>query len=459
MKEKLFCVIILLATLFVNVSYSQEPLFKDGDRVCFIGSSIAMNGANMHYVNLSYATRYPDRKVSFINCGISGDVTDEILRRMESDILINHPTWAVLMLEENDLKPSLYYKERLNEPGIMEKRQKALGNWFKNADSIVQILLKANVKVILETPTIYDQTANLPAKNAYGLNDSLKKCMIYLKRVADKYKLPLVDCWTILYNVNKRIQRKDLTQTIIGHDRVHVSKLGYFSMAYQFLKTLPGMKEVSHIIIDAKLNKLKQQLNCSIPDLKSNARDVSFTYISRSLPFPTPDGLNTDSLFSFTDELNAEIVQIKGLAPGNYQLLIDSVIVGVFSNKIFAKGINLSKMNNTPQYQQAMQVLSLFNDYWDIERTLRIMKYVEFSHLRSIQNKDDMEWVKKAFDEIMERSRTDDNYSFFKNVFKIYLDNKPQEKALMSKLESLLTAIQHINTPLEHEYKIQQAID
>lgn len=459
MKQNLSLIIIILATLFVNVSFSQEPLFKDRDRVCFIGSSIAMNGANMHYVNLFYATRYPDRKISFINCGISGDNTKDILKRMESDILVNNPTWAILQIEENDLNPSLYYKERQNEPGIMEKRQKALGNWFKNADSIVRTLLHANVKVILQTPTIYDQTGNLPSENAYGLNDSLRKCMIYLKQLGRKYKLPVVDCWTILFDVNKKIQQADLTKTIIGHDRVHVSQLGHFVMAYQFLKTLPALKEVSHIIIDAKQNKLEQQFNCSIRNLKSSARDISFTYISKSLPFPSPEGLNIDSLFSFTDALNADIVRVKGMAPGKYKLLIDTVTVGVFSNNAFAKGINLSKINNTPQYQQAMQVLSLFNRYWDIERTLRIMKYVEFSHLRGIQNKDDIDYVKKTLDEIIERSRADDNYGFFKNVFKIYLDNKPKEKALIPQLDSLLTSVQHINTPQEHVYKIQQAFD
>ena len=456
MQQKLSLFLILLATLFVKASFSQEPFFKDGDRVCFIGSSIAMNGANMHYVNLFYATRYPDKKVTFINCGISGDDTRSILLRMKSDILSNQPNWAVLQIEENDLNPSLYYKERLQETGIMEKRQMALDRWFKNTDSIVQILLQANVKVILQTPTIYDQTVNVSSKNAFGLNDSLKKCMLFLKQLGLKYKLPVVDCWTILLEVNKKIQNNDPAKTIIGPDRVHVSKPGHFVMAYEFLKTLPVQRQVSHIIINAKQNKPDQQLNCSVSQLKSNSHEISFSYLSNSLPFPSPEGLNTDSLFSFTEELNSELLQIKGLASGNYKLLIDTVTVGIFSDDSFLKGINLSRIKITPQYLQANQVLNLFNNYWGIERTLRIMKYTELSHLSHLKNIEDMSEVKKTVDKILEESKESDNYNFFKNVLTIYLENKPREKTLKLKSESLLTAIQDINSPLEHLFKIQR---
>ncbi|MEO6134385.1 MAG: SGNH/GDSL hydrolase family protein, partial [Ginsengibacter sp.] len=376
MKGKLFLVIFLVTIFSANLSFAQEPLFKDGDRVCYIGSSISMNGANTHFVNLFYATRYPERKITFINCGISGDNTSNILHRMKSDILVNNPTWAILQIEENDLNPSLYYKSRLNEPLIMEKRKNALERWFKNADSIVRILLAADVKVILQTPTIYDQTANVAEENALGINDSLKKCMIYLKELGAKYKLPVVDCWTILFDVNKKIQEHNIKKSIIGRDRVHVSELGHFVMAYQFIKTLPVTKEVYHITIDAGLKKLKQQVNCSVSNLVSKKNVTSFNSISKSLPFPSPKGINVDSLFEFTDELNADILQINGLAKGNYKLSIDTVTVGVFNNNIFAKGINLSRFTSTPQYLQAKRILSLFDDYWKIERDLRIIKYV-----------------------------------------------------------------------------------
>ncbi len=177
------------------------------------------------------------------------------------------------------------------------------------------------------------------------------------------------------------------------------------------------------------------------------------------MPFPSPEGINVDSLQAFTDNMNAEIIQVKGLITGAYQLLIDTTIVGLYSNKDFENGINLSKYRTTPQYQQARSILVLFDDYWKTERTLRVMKYVEYSHLANVINKDDMEQVKKVFDSILENSKTSPNFGFFGNVFKTYLSNKPREKELESKLESLHDSIYQINTPIIHYYKIEKVIN
>lgn len=94
---------IIGMALLTNDAIAQFPLFKDNDRVCFIGNSITMNGKFHNYIELFYATRFPDRKIEFYNCGISGDVSGGMLERMDSDILIHKPTWSVLMVGMNDI--------------------------------------------------------------------------------------------------------------------------------------------------------------------------------------------------------------------------------------------------------------------------------------------------------------------------------------------------------------------
>jgi hypothetical protein len=51
-----------------------------------------MSGSFHHYINLLYATRYPERKITFFNCGISGDNSGGVLERMDDDILVHKPT-------------------------------------------------------------------------------------------------------------------------------------------------------------------------------------------------------------------------------------------------------------------------------------------------------------------------------------------------------------------------------
>lgn len=451
--------LILILFFYSTIAFSQQPIFRDGDRICFIGSSIAQKGGNFHYINLFYATRYPNMKLTFLNGGIGGDITNGIIDRMDEDILSQKPTWVVMMLEENDLQPGLYYKSRQDEPGIAQKRHEWLRNWMKNADSIIRILKNANVKIILETPTIYDQTAQLPAENGFGVNDSLQKCAAHLKQLAIKYDLPLVDCWTILKKVNAVVQKKDPTKSIIGEDRVHVSPMGYFVMAYQFLKSIPVKQIVSSVSIDAVSNKLLTQNNCTVTDIEGTSSHLSFSQISNSLPFPSPEGVTVDSFFSFSSELNSEWLQVKGLNAGKYILSIDQKIVGVFSNKDLKNGINLSLIKNIPQYLQAANVLTLFNEYWDLESTLRRLKFIEYNYVNEFKSKETMEDIQKSFDTILEKYKQSDSYNYLKNQFSTYMSNKPKEKEMILKSNSLLQSIYQNCIPKRHTYKINRIPD
>ena len=46
--------------------------FKDGDRVVFFGDSITHGGFYGEYMNLFYATRYPERSIWFSNSSVIG---------------------------------------------------------------------------------------------------------------------------------------------------------------------------------------------------------------------------------------------------------------------------------------------------------------------------------------------------------------------------------------------------
>lgn len=77
----------LFFLLIANFSYAQTPYFQKGDRVVFVGNSITNNGAFYHNIFQYYVTRFPEQPITFFNCGISGDVTAGILRRMDSEYI------------------------------------------------------------------------------------------------------------------------------------------------------------------------------------------------------------------------------------------------------------------------------------------------------------------------------------------------------------------------------------
>ena len=91
--------VILILFFYSTICFTQtnsELFFEEGSRVCFVGNSITHNGEFHHNVLLYHVTRFPEQPVSFYNCGISGDVTGGVLKRMEDDILVHQPTHAVI---------------------------------------------------------------------------------------------------------------------------------------------------------------------------------------------------------------------------------------------------------------------------------------------------------------------------------------------------------------------------
>lgn len=451
-----FTLCFFLVVHFATAQF-EEPIFNDGDRVCFVGNSITNNAQFYNFVNLYYATRYPERKVVFINCGISGDVTQGIINRMETDILVHNPTWSVLMIGMNDVSRGLYASSRVNEPGIEEKKQQALGLYRKNMEIIVQKLLEGGRKLILQKPSVYDQTGDLPTENFFGVNDALKKCADYVQELADKYKLPVVDYWTILMAVNKQIQQNDPKATIIGPDRVHPAAPGHLVMAYQFLKSTGGSRYVSRIKVRANVRESnKSSANCLIQDLVSGKDGIRFAVKEESLPFPVgEDAAPALALVPFTDDFNQEILQVEELSKGDYRLFIDDNEIGMYRSQDLKQGINLASKVNTPQYRQAVKIMNLYAEYRKTQSMYRNILTIQIHHLPD-SLKDASAEIQKAFlDKHLEgKYKTSPQYNYYRGQFKSYLENKPKEDEITKKLPELIETIYSSNNPVFHSFRL-----
>ena len=78
----------------------------DGDRVVFLGDSITQDGRYVEAVEQFFLTRFPERKVSFVNAGWSADKATGnnftgvgALARLGRDVLSCKPTVVVVLLE------------------------------------------------------------------------------------------------------------------------------------------------------------------------------------------------------------------------------------------------------------------------------------------------------------------------------------------------------------------------
>ncbi|TCC96462.1 hypothetical protein EZ444_10790 [Pedobacter hiemivivus] len=451
--------IILFLGLFIHTlnGFAQalnKSLFPNGSKVCFVGNSITNNGEYYNDLWMYYATRFPKEQINFFNCGISGDVAAGILKRMDKDVLIHEPTHAVMMIGMNDVKRDLYGKKDAND----ELKEKALTAYNSNTDAAVSILKKRVGNVILLKPSIYDQTAVIETPNLYGVNDALQRCAEQMHSLSEKYQTGLVDFQTVLLRINREEQAKDPAFTIIGKDRVHPLSAGHFVMAYQFLKDTKAPQYVSKLVIGNDLSaSQKNSFNAEIKKQSNKNNVLSFECIEKSLPCPVKESAKKAlSWVPFYEEFNTELLQVKSLQPGSYNLFIDDVLIASFTDEAFLTGINLSLYQNTPQYQQAINVMDACVKYRDAEAVIRNLRFVEFNELSGLKDQSDITVVEQYLDKRLESLKDGGHYEYYQKQFKNYILKKNGEAEALKKLPVLAAAIYEVNQPKPHIFKIEK---
>ena len=75
------CATVLLFLVALAGACVAEP-FRDGDTVVFFGDSITHGGLYHKYIVDFYRTRFPERKIRFVNSGIGGDTAAGAMKRV-----------------------------------------------------------------------------------------------------------------------------------------------------------------------------------------------------------------------------------------------------------------------------------------------------------------------------------------------------------------------------------------
>lgn len=451
------CISVFLCALgFVAKAQNLHPLFKKGDRVCFVGNSITHNGEFHHNILQYYVTRFPKQPVSFFNAGVKGDVTGGVLERIESDVMIHKPTHVVIMIGMNDVQRHLYGSNVSVNPDTLTKRKTALDLYRKNLDSIVRIFLAKKVKVILQKPSAYDQTSKIKYPNNLGVNDALIECGQMMLALADKHKLTIVDYNTIMTNVVFGMQAKNPSATLTVNDRVHPNSTGHFIMAYEFLRSTKSSNLISKIVLDVnKLFNKNGNKNCVVETPSFTNKVLQFSVIENALPFPvTSSQQQAQALVPFNQEFNNQILQVAGLEKGNYQVQIDDILIDKFLSDSLQKGINLALYKQTPQYQQAEKVRKALELLWENEATYRAVTFVDYMCLPANTFENDAIAPKKYLDSLLVNKFN--GQAYYKNAFEKYVAYKPKMNQLLQQADSLRNEVYKQAQPTTHIFAIKK---
>lgn len=428
------------------------PPFQDGDVVCFVGDSITHSRKYTPYIYDYYLTRFPERHIRFVNCGIAGDNAGGAVRRLDWDILSNRPTVASIMLGMNDVNRGLYGKENPSEQ-ILAARKSALDNYQRNMDTLATALAKSGARLIFTTPSIYDQTAQLATENLFGVNDALAECGRIAQVLAEKYGGTCVDFHGPMTTLNAELQKADAAFTLVGPDRVHPGDPGQFVMAYLYLKAQGLGPTVSRVVVDAATKSVETADNCSVSNLSVENGHVVFDLLERSLPWPVESSAHPALAWVPAEaELNQETLAVKLLDAGEYVLRVDGQEVGKFSAAQLAAGVNLALNDRMPQVKQAHEVQAANLKRHATEVRLRSWAQVKIMLMGAKINENDDEAVRAYFADFL--AKNPGNAGYFASQFANYQKTRTELAPLRAELERLTQSLWTLNQPRSHRYEI-----
>lgn len=226
-------------------SVRAEILVKDGETVAFMGDSITQQGAApAGYVRLvANALETNGIKINVIPAGVSGHKSNQMLARLDKDVLSKKPNWMTLSCGVNDV----WHGDR----GV------TLEDYKKNITAIVDQAQAAGVKVMILTATmINEDQPNANNQKLVAYND-------FLRELAKEKGLPLADL-----NEQMQTEIKNRPAGSSGNyltvDGVHMNARGNVMMARGVLSAF-GLEPAQ---IDAAQEKWKDIPNAVVLSAK-----------------------------------------------------------------------------------------------------------------------------------------------------------------------------------------------
>jgi len=221
-----------LSLCALTQSASAEIAVKSGEKIGFLGDSITAGGWGnpAGYVRLVIAGLAANGvNAEPIPAGISGHKSDQMLARVEKDVLSKKPQWMTLSCGVNDVwhgKRGVPLDDAMAASGEYEKPDK--GTYKKNITEILDKAAAANVKVVVLTATVIKEDLNSPE------NAKLVPYNDFLRSIAKEKHLALADL-NAAFQERIKAENKP-NQKVLTVDGVHMNTQGNEVMATGILK-------------------------------------------------------------------------------------------------------------------------------------------------------------------------------------------------------------------------------
>jgi lysophospholipase L1-like esterase len=210
--------LVTAASLIALSTTSPAEIFvKSGEKVAFMGDSITQGGWSSPggYVKLVAAgLKANGVEAEVIPAGISGHKSNQMLERLDRDVLSKKPQWMTLSCGVNDVWHGT--------KGV------PLDDYKKNIREIAEKCAAAGVKVVVLTATVIHEKLDSPE------NQKLAPYNEFLRDLAKEKRLPLADLNQMFHEQIKAATTPD--KKLLTTDGIHMNAEGNKVMAEGVLR-------------------------------------------------------------------------------------------------------------------------------------------------------------------------------------------------------------------------------
>ena len=211
----------MLVIFFISSPLTAADIaIKNGEKIAFLGDSITQAGKRKGgYCQLVLlALKDQGVEATPVFAGISGHKSNQMLARLEKDVLKHKPNWMTLSCGVNDVWHG--------------KRGVDLESYKKNITAIVDKAQAAGVKVVLLTSTMIKED------QSNELNQKLAGYNAFLKELAKEKKCLFADLNQDMQDALKKFPKDAKKGKQLTGDGVHMNALGNIMMARGVAKSL-----------------------------------------------------------------------------------------------------------------------------------------------------------------------------------------------------------------------------
>lgn len=323
----------LTVSLLMGVAATPENAnssvyaLKDGDRVVFLGNTLIERAAQSGYIETQLTLANPDANITFRNLGWSGDTV-----WAESRAGFDTPVEGFERLRESVLiaKPTLIFVGYGGNEAYAGAR--GIPNFVAGLRRLLQVLGETEAKIVFLSPIRHEDLGR-PLPDPQPHNKDLRLYADTMRTLAQRKGLGWIELEPALSV--QAVAQPSLPLTSNG---MHLNDYGYWRAAEIIAQRGSHESTDWQVAISAD-GKVNQASGTQVDEVSSTDGRLKWTALDDRLPAPLNPHTSSESSGTSSAE---RLLQVTGLAEGDYQLSIDGEPVRTATASEWKAGVSLT---------------------------------------------------------------------------------------------------------------------